>query len=60
MTLPLDSVLHPDHAGTACRILIRAYAADPEYVDWSEVQEALAEALAAFGFAPDRLDPALA
>jgi len=56
MSLSLDTLIRPDHASQACRILIRAYAADPQHVDWADVQDALAEALAAFGLAPDCLD----
>ncbi len=58
MTLSLDAILHPTHAEAACRILISAYATDPQHVDWADVQDALAEALAAFGLGPDCLEPA--
>jgi hypothetical protein len=37
----------------ACIRLIESYVADPEDVDWEDVQNALEEALRAFGLPPD-------
>ncbi len=56
MALSLDTTPQPGHAAEACRLLIRAYAVDPQHVDWSDVQDALAEALAAFGLTPDAFE----
>lgn len=48
------AVVHDqDEAADACRILIRAYLRDPEHVDWSDVQGALAHALLAFNLPED-------
>jgi hypothetical protein len=38
-----------DLGADACRHLIKAYAKDPQDVDWSDIQVALAYALDAFG-----------
>jgi len=40
-------------ARRACKILVEAYASNPEDVDWSDVQASLAEALNAFGLPED-------
>lgn len=46
-------IVDKDAARRACRILVDAYASNPEYVDWSDVQASLAEALKAFGLPED-------
>jgi hypothetical protein len=56
MTLSLDAHPDPHRAADACRLLIRAYAVDPQHVDWSDVQGALVEALAAFDLPQDYFD----
>jgi len=56
MTLSLDAQPDPHRAADACRLLIQAYAVDPQHVDWSDVQDALGEALAAFDLPPDHFD----
>ncbi len=53
---PLDAAPNPVKAARACRKLIRAYLKDPEYVEWEDVQEALADALDAFGLDPDYIE----
>jgi len=58
MPLSLDAKPDPRRAADACRLLIQAYAIDPQHVDWAEVQEALGEALAAFDLPPDYFDVA--
>ena len=45
----LDTVQDPAAAAEACRTLIRAYEANNQDVDWSDVTSALSQALAAFG-----------
>jgi hypothetical protein len=56
MTLSLDTQPSPQRAADACRLLIQAYAVDPQHVDWADVQDALGEALAAFDLSPDYFD----
>ncbi len=56
MTLSLDAQPDPQLAADACRLLIQAYAVDPQHVDWSDVQDALGEALSAFNLPPDYFD----
>ncbi len=58
MTLSLDAQPDPQLAADACRLLIQAYAVDPQHVDWADVQDALGEALAAFDLSPDYFDVA--
>jgi hypothetical protein len=58
MTLSLDAQPDLQRAAEACRLLIQAYAIDPQHVDWADVQEALGEALAAFDLPPDFFDVA--
>jgi hypothetical protein len=58
MTLSLDAQPDPHRAAEACRLLIQAYAVDPQHVDWADVQDALGEALAAFDLPPDYFDVA--
>jgi hypothetical protein len=58
MTLSLDAQPDPQRAAEACRLLIQAYAIDPQHVDWSDVQDALGQALAAFNLPPDFFDVA--
>jgi hypothetical protein len=58
MTLSPDAQPDPQRAAEACRLLIQAYAVDPHHVDWSDVQNALGEALAAFSLPPDYFDVA--
>lgn len=55
---PLAIKPDPAKAADACRILIRAYLAEPEHVDWSDVQDALAKALQAFALPPDYVETA--
>jgi len=50
---PLALKPDPEKAATACRRLIRAYLPDPSGVDWSDVQDALDAALAAFQLPED-------
>ena len=45
---PLALKPDPAMAAEACRSLIRAYLLDAEHVDWSDVQDALSQALTAF------------
>jgi TRAP-type C4-dicarboxylate transport system substrate-binding protein len=45
---PLALKPDPAKAAQACRTLIRAYGVDPSHVDWSDVQDALQQALDAF------------
>jgi hypothetical protein len=56
MTLFLDAQPDPQRAAGACRLLIQAYAVDPQHVDWADVQQALSEALAAFDLPQDYFD----
>jgi hypothetical protein len=58
MALSLDAYPDPQQAAEACRLLIQAYAVDPQHVDWADVQDALGEALAAFNLPPDYFDVA--
>jgi hypothetical protein len=53
---PIGVEPDPAHAAEACRILIGAYIEDPSRVDWDDVQEALAKALAAFQLPPDFIE----
>ncbi len=59
MTLSPNAKPDPHRAAEACRLLIQAYAVDPQHVDWSDVQGAVVEALAAFDLPPDYLDVAV-
>lgn len=45
---PLTIKPDPCKAANACRLLIRAYLDGPDGVDWTDVDTALAAALAAF------------
>jgi hypothetical protein len=56
MTLSLDAQPDPHRAADACRLLIQAYAVNPQHVDWADVQDALGEALAAFDLPQDYFD----
>jgi len=56
MALSLDAKPDPQRTAEACRLLIQAYAVDPRHVDWSDVQQALSEALAAFDLPQDYFD----
>jgi hypothetical protein len=58
VTLSLDTLIPPKHAGEVCRVLIRAPAADPQQVDRADVPTALTEAMAAVGPAPGYRDAA--
>lgn len=58
MTLSLDTLIPPKHAGEAYRVLIHAPAADPQQVDRADVPAALTEAMAAVGPAPSYRDAA--
>jgi hypothetical protein len=58
MTVSLDAQPGPQRAAEACRLLIQAYAVDPQHLDWADVQQALSEALAAFDLPPDYFDVA--
>jgi len=58
MTLSLDAHPNPHRAAEACRRLIQAYAVDPQHVDWSDIQDALGKALAAFDLPQDYFDVA--
>lgn len=49
----LDHQPRPDLAAEACRMLINAYAKNPEQVDWSDIQMALGMALQAFDLPGD-------
>lgn len=49
LKLDLATLTNPEAAAEAARILIRAYAQDPQDVDWNDVQQALERALEAFG-----------
>ncbi|TIP26211.1 MAG: hypothetical protein E5X67_21345 [Mesorhizobium sp.] len=53
---PLDATPNPTKAARCCRKLIRAYLENPEYVEWEDVQQALYDALDAFGLAPDYIE----
>ncbi|MGI2036254.1 hypothetical protein ACRQ1B_28165 [Rhizobium panacihumi] len=44
-----DRAPDPTKAAACCCQLIQAYLADPEHVDWNDVQTALDAALDAFG-----------
>ncbi|MAN77407.1 MAG: hypothetical protein CML24_09495 [Rhizobiales bacterium] len=49
----LNQELRSDLSAEACRLLITAYAENPEQVDWSDVQAALDMALKAFDLPAD-------
>lgn len=49
----LEQEPRADLAAEACRLLITAYAKNPEHVDWSDVQTALDMALKAFDLPSD-------
>lgn len=50
---PLAIIVTIGPLAEACRILIRAYAHNPQQVDWSDVQAALDQALEGFGLPAD-------